>query len=301
MLYLQIQQGDLSHPVGVLEEYFRKAGTSIIRAAFAHSYFIHPDEVRERTPYFTERARFSRTHYPGVAKGQKAVWQGDGREVIVDDNQHAQMAWERYTGRGLLRGTGYSIRHIWGQPWDPDYFTAGWNLCYMPFWAGMLTERQHPHEELELAIRQASWDLYFRTNPVCPPPEAVDDPGLDLSSLLAGQPILILARDSFQQPVYSPDVRSGRTVSVPKRTIRTRGRDSSSVALSADIPDHIRAIKSQTHQSWSNIWKAVRELQGLDHEPFGTANVENSSKSCVRRIQRETGLTLTELEGYLRQ
>ena len=52
MLYLQIHQGDLSHPVGVLEEYFRKAGTSIIRAAFSHSYFIHPDDVKEKTPYF---------------------------------------------------------------------------------------------------------------------------------------------------------------------------------------------------------------------------------------------------------
>ena len=197
MLYLQLHQGDLFHPVGVLEEYFRQAGTSIIRAAFSHSYFVHPDNVRERTPYFADRARFSRTHYPGVTKGQKTVWLGDGREITVDDNQHAQLAWERYTGRGLLRGTGYSIRHIWGRPWDPEYFTAGWNLCYMPFWAGMLTERQHPHEELELAIRQASWDLYFRTNPVCPPPEEVDDPGLDLGSLLGGQPILILARKTF--------------------------------------------------------------------------------------------------------
>ena len=34
----------------------------------------------------------------------------------------------------------------------------------MPFWAGMLTEEQHPHPELERAIRQASWDLYFRDN-----------------------------------------------------------------------------------------------------------------------------------------
>ena len=114
MLYLQIHQGDLSHPVGVLKEYFHQAGTSIIRAAFSHSYFVHPDNVRERTPYFADRARFSRTHYPGAAKGQKAIWPGDGREIIVDDNQHAQLAWERYTGRGLLRGTGYSIRHIWG-------------------------------------------------------------------------------------------------------------------------------------------------------------------------------------------
>ena len=301
MLYLQIHQGDLSHPVGVLEEYFRKAGTSIIRAAFSHSYFIHPDDVRERTPYFAERARFSRTHYPGVAKGQKAIWQGDGREVTVDDNQHAQLAWERYTARGLLRGTGYSIRHIWGRPWDPDYFTAGWNLCYMPFWAGMLTERQHPHEELELAIRQASWDLYFRTNPVCHPPDGVDDPGLDLSSLLAGQPLLIMGKESLPQSLGAPDGGPSGIVSVPTRTIRTRGRNSRAIAPGADIPDRIREIKSQTHQSWSNIWKAVRELQGLEHEPFGTANVESSAKSCVRRIQRETGLTLPQLEEHLQQ
>ena len=299
MLYLQIHQGDLSHPVGVLEEYFRKAGTSIIRAAFSHSYFIHPDDVRERTPYFAERARYSRTHYPGVAKGQKAIWQGNGREVTVDDNQHAQLAWERYTGRGLLRGTGYSIRHIWGRPWDPDFFTAGWNLCYMPFWAGMLTERQHPDEELELAIRQASWDLYFRTNPVCRLPDGVGDPGLDLSSLLTGQPILILGKEGLPQSTVSPDNDSAGALSVPTRTIRTRRQNSRPVAPSADIPDHVRAIKSQTHQSWSNIRKAVRDLQGLEHEAFGTVNVENSSKSCVRKILRETGLTLAELEGYL--
>ena len=301
MLYLQIHQGDLSHPVEMLEEYFRRAGTSIIRAAFAHSYFIHPDDVRERTPYFPERARFSRMHYPGVSKGQKAIWQGDGREVTVDDNQHAQMAWEKYTGRGLLRGTGYSVRHIWGRPWDPDCFTAGCNLCYMPFWAGMLTERQHPHQELEAAILQASWDLYFRTNPVCPPLEGMDDPGMDLSSLLAGQPILIMSRERIPQTSQSPGVSASGSVSVPTRTIQTRGREGHAVTPSRDIPDRIRAIRSQTHQSWSNIWKAVRELQGLEHEPFGTANVENSAKSCVRRIQRETGLTIEELAGYLRQ
>ena len=134
MLYIQLHQGELSHPVSTLEDYFRRGGVTVIQAAFAHSYFIHPDSVREKTPYFPERARFSRQNYPGAIKGQKAVWAGDGREVVIDDNQHAQLAWGRYTGHGLARGTGYSIRHIWGHPWDPDAFTAGWNLCYMPFW-----------------------------------------------------------------------------------------------------------------------------------------------------------------------
>ena len=169
MKEVQIHEGDLPHPIEALENYFRNGGVSLIQAAFAHSYFVHPKAVRVKTPYFPDRARCSREHYPGLEKGQIANWIGDGRQVRLDDNQRAQMAWERYTGRKLARRTGYSVRHIWGHPWNPDLFTAGWNLCYMPFWAGMLTEQQHPHPELERAIRQASWDLYFRDNPVCRP------------------------------------------------------------------------------------------------------------------------------------
>ena len=62
----------------------------------------------------------------------------------------------------------------------------------MPFWAGMLTERQHPHPTLEIAIRQAAWDLYFRNDPVCTPPDFVTEPGMNLDTILRGQPILIL-------------------------------------------------------------------------------------------------------------
>ena len=43
----------------------------------------------------------------------------------------------------------------------------------------------------------------------------------------------------------------------------------------------------------------MRSLQGLYHDPFGTPNVENSAKSCVRKMQRETGLTLSEIEAFL--
>ena len=241
MLYLQLHDEELTHPVTALESYFHAAGVTIIQAAFTHSYFIHPDSVREKTPYFPERARFSRQHYPGVSKGQAAVWTGDGREVLIDDNQHAQLAWERYTGHRLARGTGYSIRHIWGHPWNPDAFTAGWNICYMPFWAGMLTERQHPHEELERAIRQASWDLYFRNNPVCELPDFVEDPGLDLSSLLAGQPLRILRRNT-----------RGRNAPGQARNARP-------AAPAGDISESIGTVGSQTHQSRTNISRESRD------------------------------------------
>ena len=177
-----------------------------------------------------------------------------------------------------MRGSGYGVRHIWGNPWDPEFYTAGWNLCYMPFWAGMLTEDQHPHEELQAAIKKASWDLYFRSNPVCQPPDSVKDPNLksDLNSLLNGQPILIL-----------------------QKATRSEGAAKDSQVSPMDAVERIKEIRSQSHQSWSNIRKAARALQDLEHEPFGTLNVESSSKSCVRKICAETGLSSAEIETLM--
>ena len=65
--------------------------------------------------------------------------------------------------------------------------------------------------------------------------------------------------------------------------------------------ERVKAIRSQTHQSWSNIRKAVTALQGREDEAFGTPNVENSAKLCVRKIQREAGLSLAQIEDLLDQ
>ena len=192
----RIQTDGIVPAIQSLEEYFREGGASIIQAAFQHTYFVHPEAVLNRTPYFPERARYSRQHYPGIGKGQSTIWKdGDGREIILDDNSRGQMAWERYTGSRLARRSGYGVRHIWGNTYNPDAFTAGWNLCYMPFWAGMLTEDQHPLPELQNAIRQASWDLYFSDTPVCEVPDFVSDPGIDLPALLDGTPLMVLSRE----------------------------------------------------------------------------------------------------------
>ena len=268
----RIHDGELVSPVESLERYFGNGGTTILRAAFEHSYFIHPDRVRQNTPLYPDRARLSREHYPGLDRGAHAMWQG--REVKLGDNAKAQQAWARYTGRKIERGSGYGVRHVWGHPWDPDAFTAGWNLCYMPFWAGMLTEPQHPHPELEMAVRQAAWSLYFGDYPVCDPPGFVTDPGIDLDALLDGQPILLLvgASASTSRPLL-PAGSSGD-----------------------EIDARIREIRKSTNQSWSNLRKAVLSLQGKPHEPFGTRNVEATARSVVRRIGRETGLDPVALE-----
>ena len=280
MSNFRVFHGELTSPIEAMEHYFREGKISIVEAAFKHSYFLDPEEVRAKPTYFCDRARYSRKKYPGKGRGQQ-VTLPDGRKIWLDDNQYAQRAWEAYTKRGLQRGDGYSIRHIWGHPWDPDCFTAGWNLCYMPFWAGMLTETQHPHPELEKAIKQASWDLYFRNNPVCEPPNFVEDPGMDLSSLLGEQPIVILGKS---------DSEAAKQASVAKQD---------KLSSTETVEERVKAIRSETHQSWSNIRKAARALQGLNHEPFGTQNVKASAKSCVRKICSETGLSHRDIEELL--
>ena len=192
--HVEIHTGPIPSAIQSLQDYFEEGGTTVVHAAFKNTYFIHPDAVREQTPFYPDRARRSEEHYPKLRKGDNAVWPGDGRTVTLDDNSRAQLSWKRYTGRPLARRSGYGVRHPWGNPHNPDAFTAGFNLCYMPFWAGMLTEDQHPDPVLQKAICQASWNLYFADNPVCKPPDFVKDPGFDLDSVLGGNPLLILSR-----------------------------------------------------------------------------------------------------------
>lgn len=267
----------LPEPIKVLEDMFVAAGTTVVRIAFAHSFFVSPESVRARTPYFPEMARKSRQHYPGLDKGAKATWQG--REVELDFNHWAQTAWRKYTGRPIARKSGYGVRHIWGHPWDPDAYTAGWNLCYMPFWVGMLTEEQHPHPLLERAIRQASFDLFFRETPVCAPPSFISDQGLDLAELLGDQPILLLTRGA------RPAAVSPSSVGVPSG--------------STDPRDVVRSLRKAANKSWTSLQAAVRELLGEPHTPFNSENVRSTAKSTVRRMVRETGLSLPGLRDLL--
>lgn len=236
---IRIHTGDLVPPIQSLEKYFHTGGVSIVQATFAHSYFVHPDAVRAQTPYYPDRARYSRQHYRGLGKGESAVWPVDGRQIRLDDNQYAQNAWAGYTQRALARSSGYGLRHVWGNVHNPDAFTAGWNFCYMPFWAGMLTEDQNPHPELQDAIKQASWDLYFRDRPVCQPPDFVGDPGVDLDELLNGQPLLILGR--APRGNTSLPVRSGKRNEVLP------------IELSPSSHENFKTALLRTKQAWITI------------------------------------------------
>ena len=277
MITTQVYTGELPKPIETLERHFLEGGMTLIQAVFENTFFATPEAVRARTPYFPSHARKSREHYPGLDKGASALWLDE--EVRLDDNSRAQMAWSKYSGRPIARGSGYGVRHVWGNPWNPIGFTAGWNLAYMPFWAGMLTEDQHPHPGVQAAIKQASWDLYFRDDPVCAIPEFVADPGLNLADLLDGQPLLLL------QAAPAAKRRTDRAALLS--------------AAAGDPAAIVKAVRTRSNASWSNLKKAVRQAQGLDHEPFGTINVERSSRSHINTMLRETGLDLPTLAALI--
>lgn len=269
----------LPNPISVLEDLLARAGLSLIEATLRYSFFVDPEAVRARCPYFPDRARKSRQHYPSGERGERALW--SGRQVILGDNARAQMAWAKYTGRPIERGSGYGVRHIWGNPWDPDAFTAGWNLCYMPYWLGMLTEDQHPHPDVARVIQQVSFNLYFREQPVCAQPEYVRDPSMNLAAFIASNPVRLLRPTAAVKQRQSLPAASGIEPSTAMQKVIE--------------------IRQQRSQSWSNLLKAACALLERPHEPFGTPNVEASTKSVVRTMMRESGLTIVELAAIFEQ
>ena len=58
------------------------------------------------------------------------------------------------------------------------------------------------------------------------------------------------------------------------------------------------AIKTASHRSYRNFYQAARFLQGKKHDPFGTPGVKTTSVSYTKKIERETGMTLVQIEQW---
>ena len=104
MAGIRIHDGEITPPVDALAHYFQSGDTTIVRAAFEHSYFAHPDKVRQKTPRYPDRARVSREHYPNRGRGDCATW--GKRDVKLDYNSTAQRAWAWYSERPIKRASG---------------------------------------------------------------------------------------------------------------------------------------------------------------------------------------------------
>ena len=84
---------------------------------------------------------------------------------------------------GRIRG--YHVAHVWERVYDPECFTAGWNLCLKPGFPKLFTEQQDRIKLLHQVIQQAAFDLYFKDNTAgFPTLSFMTDPGMDLSARL---------------------------------------------------------------------------------------------------------------------
>ncbi len=151
---------------------FNKGVDQLTSFLLHHSYFVHPERLRQHFnkhrhwAYFPNCVRESNQYHKGKHKGQESHW--EGRAVRVCDNTKARLAFSRFSGLVLAgnkddrRIRGYHVAHVWERVYDPECFTAGWNLCLMPGFLKLFTEQQDRMTLLHEAIEQAAFDLFFR-------------------------------------------------------------------------------------------------------------------------------------------
>ncbi len=176
----------------ILLELFAKDQERLATFLLRHTYFLSPERIcqhYEKTgtaACFPNCVRGSREHHKGKQRGDQSVW--DGRTVTVCDNTKARLAFASFS-RLIMAGDkedrirGYHVAHVWERVYDPECFTAGWNLCLMPGFLKLFTEQQDRILLLHNVIQQAAFDLYFKANAVgFPVPPFVTDPGVDLSA-----------------------------------------------------------------------------------------------------------------------
>jgi hypothetical protein len=142
----------------------------VTRAVLKTTHFVAPARIVAKPVVFPDCVHVSQAHHRDCRKGSRSRWQGSGienwRDVEVWDNTKARAAIQYY-GRLALNGRsrrvekGWEVAHIWGDKHDPEYFTAGWNMCLMPSFLRDLVEEQQGNLDLRDLLRQIAWDLYF--------------------------------------------------------------------------------------------------------------------------------------------
>ena len=62
--------------------------------------------------------------------------------------------------------------------------------------------------------------------------------------------------------------------------------------------DKALEIKRASHRSFKELRDAARRLQHKEHEPFSTTHVQRTSVSYARRIAKEAGMSLAQIEKW---
>lgn len=138
--------------VASLHDTLERAGYgSILEAVCRHTRFLHPRTVEQTggQPLFPVIRNPNR-------RGE-IVSLEDGRQVMFDDNTTPTLAFLWAAARS--KGRDVQCNHLWGDPRNPDTYTALWNLCVTPAFLAKTTDGSN-HPTVLAALRYRAADLY---------------------------------------------------------------------------------------------------------------------------------------------
>lgn len=93
-------------------------------------------------------------------------------EIDVDGNNEVRRLINEYTGFTIGQGKNsifqnYIISHLWGNAYDPRYFTNFWNIAIVPAWVNSLLDKEEDNDDsdnlinkLKATFKNIAIDLY---------------------------------------------------------------------------------------------------------------------------------------------
>lgn len=93
-------------------------------------------------------------------------------EIDVDGNNEVRRLINEYTGYTIGQGKNsifqnYIISHLWGNAYDPRYFTNFWNIALIPAWVNSLLDKEEDNDDsdnlinkLKATFKNIAIDLY---------------------------------------------------------------------------------------------------------------------------------------------
>ena len=154
-LRMKISKSDLKKEDGMYALLSAMKPDIFIKMAVESSYFFDPDLV-DKTSTNLNQARFTEDptiNIQGAKKGATNVTYTidglnlPGVSVDKDGNAFVRKLINAKTGVTVSQGQNSLIQnaiisHVWGQAYDPRYFTSLWNIVLIPAWANSLMDKE---------------------------------------------------------------------------------------------------------------------------------------------------------------
>lgn len=169
-----------------------------VKKVLAASYFFDPKDVEDQfnklktkydnnlkninTEEFKMDARWSETYLNDYGGKKKDIikksnntndikYKIGNKEITVkidkDGNKAVRDLIKTKTGHKVSQGIDstfhfYKISHIWGNAFDPRYFTNLWNIVLVPAWANDLLDKTNSRDPLTVAFQQIVKNVCFK-------------------------------------------------------------------------------------------------------------------------------------------